>query len=183
MSVVDTDRQLIRSPKKFPNKDLHGRTRYSIMSYQNLPRFQSFYTHVFGWDMIEAPVAASGVPEGDEHPTILIATGPSQPDYEGLVAGHMNALVHWVPEKIEPHGVFIELTMDKSVEESVQAFVDAGGTLVLDTNESAHAKPLQENTNWLIDAVVDDPAGNRLFLWKCPPSRTWEEPETVYDED
>ena len=171
-----------RAPKKFPNRDLHGRARVYLMSYRQLRRFQSFYVNVFGWDFAEAPIAASGVPAGDPHPTLLVATGPSQPDWEGAVPGHMNGFAHWAPGSLEQSAPFIELTMEQPLAVSVQAFLDAGGELILDQAESAHAKPLQEDTNWLMDAVVDDPAGNRLYLWKCPPSRTWDEPETVHDE-
>ena len=114
---------------------------------------------------------------------MIIATGPTQPDYEGSVPGHMNAFVHWAGDRNEEPGTFIEVSMEQSVIESVRALTDAGGTLVLDTAESAHATPVREEPGWLIDAVVDDPAGNRLYLWKCPPSRTWEEPETIFDEN
>ena len=37
--------------------------------------------------------------------------------------------------------------------------------------------------DWAEVATVEDPAGNRLLLWKCPDSRTWEEPETDYDRE
>ena len=35
--------------------------------------------------------------------------------------------------------------------------------------------------SWQPHAVIEDPAGNYLFLWKCPSSRTWDELETEYD--
>ena len=56
-----------RPPKKFPKKSLHGRTRLTVVTYKDLKRFQTFYLNVFGWDAIEMPVAASGIPAGDRH--------------------------------------------------------------------------------------------------------------------
>lgn len=41
-----------RPPKKFTEKSLHGRTRLTVITYKDLRRFQNFYIHVFGWDMI-----------------------------------------------------------------------------------------------------------------------------------
>ena len=66
-----------RPPKKFTAKSLHGRTRLYVITYKDLHRFQNFYINVFGWDMIEMPVAASGVPAGDEHPSLQIGTRSS----------------------------------------------------------------------------------------------------------
>lgn len=172
-----------RPPKRFPRKDLHGRTRLYVITYKDLKRFQNFYINVFGWDMIEMPEAASGVAPGDEHPSLLIGTGPSQTDYEASVAGHMNMFVHWAPGELEPPGPFTEVDMQVPLEETIQKIVDHGGKLILDKTKSALAKPLVDNTSWEIHAVIEDPAGNYLYLWKCPDSRTWEELETDYDRD
>ncbi|HOO52242.1 MAG TPA: hypothetical protein PLK94_13235 [Alphaproteobacteria bacterium] len=70
-----------RSPQKFTAKSLHGRTRLMVITYKDLRRFMKFYINVFGWDMIETPEAASGIPAGDPHPGLLIATGPAQYDF------------------------------------------------------------------------------------------------------
>lgn len=171
-----------RPPKKFTAKSLHGRTRLYVTTYKDLKRFQNFYINVFGWDMIEMPVAASGVPAGDEHPSLLMATGPSQYDYEGVTPGHMNMFVHWAPGEIEKQGPFTEIHMDRPLEETIQKIIDHGGKLILDKTKSALAKPLDDSKqSWEIHAVVEDPAGNYLYLWKCPSSRTWDELETEYD--
>lgn len=69
-----------RPPKRFTAKSLHGRTRAWVITYKDLRRFMDFYIHVFGWDMIEAPEAASGIPAGDPNPGLLAATGPAQYD-------------------------------------------------------------------------------------------------------
>ena len=50
-------------------------------------------------------------------------------------------------------------------------------------NWDALAKPLDDSKqSWQPHAVIEDPAGNYLYLWKCPSSRTWDELETEYDE-
>ena len=60
-----------RPPKKFTAKSLHGRTRLMVMTYTDLHRFMNFYIKTFGWDMIEMPEAASGIPAGDPKPCLL----------------------------------------------------------------------------------------------------------------
>ncbi len=171
-----------RPPKKFPKKSLHGRTRCAVLTYKNLRRFQNFYINVFGWDMIEAPEAASGIPAGDPHPGLVAATGPSQYDYEGLTPGHMSVFPHWAPGDIEKMGCVIEVDMEVPLEETVQKMIDHGAKLILDKSKSVLAKPLDDSKqSWELHAVVEDPAGNYLYLWKCPSSRTWDELETEYD--
>ncbi len=171
-----------RAPKKFTAKSLHGRTRLMVVSYKELHRFQNFIINVFGWDMIETPEAASGIPAGDPHPGLLIATGPAQYDYEGVTPGHMNLFSHWAPGKLEMTAPFMEIDMEHPLEETIQKMIDHGAKLILDKNVSALAKPLDDSKqSWQPHAVVEDPAGNQLVLWKCPSSRTWDELETEYD--
>lgn len=173
-----------RPPKKFTAKSLHGRTRAMVFSYHELRRFQNFCINVFGWDMIEAPEAASGIPAGDPHPGLLIATGPAQYDYEGVTPGHMNAFVRYAPGKPERIGPFTEIDMEAPLEETIQKMLDHGGRLITDRQESGFAKPLDDSKqSWEPHAVMEDPAGNRLYLWKCPSSRTWDELETAYDTE
>lgn len=183
--IEGTQKQAVnpgRLPKKFTAKDLHGRTRCYVMSYKERDRFIRFYTTLFKWDMIEAPEAASGVKPGDPHPMLICATGPSQPDYEGAVAGHMTMFVHHAPEELFTPGPFMEIHMDQPLDETLKMITDNGGKIITDKKRSAFAKePTDEG--WLVTAVAEDPAGNLLYLWKCPPSRTWEEPETDYDRE
>ena len=84
MAENTTDPHPSRPPKKFTAKSLHGRTRLMVVSYKDLHNFLNFAVNVFGWDMIETPEAASGVPAGDPHPGLLVASGPAQYDYEGV---------------------------------------------------------------------------------------------------
>ena len=174
-----------RPPKKFTKKSLHGRTRVMMFSYQDLHRFQNFYIKVFGWDMVEAPEALSGIPAGDPHPGLILATGPSQYDYEGVTPQHMNAVVFHTPgSNPEPIGSFTEIDMERPLEETIQDILDHGGKLVLDKSKSTLAKPLDDSKqSWEPHAVIEDPAGNYLYLWKCPSSRTWDELETEYDQE
>ncbi len=173
-----------RPPKKFPKKSLHGRTRLMVMTYKDLKRFMNFYINVFGWDMIETPEAASGIPAGDPHPGLLIATGPAQYDYEGVTPGHMNLFMHYAPGELEKLGPFMEIEMDDPLEETIQKMLDHGAKLILDKSQSQIAKPLDDSKqSWQPHAVIEDPAGNFLYLWKCPSSRTWDELETEYDEE
>ena len=170
-----------RPPKKFTKKSLHGRCRSSCYTYTDLKRFQDFYINVFGWDAIETPEAASGIPAGDPHPGLLIATGPAQYDYEALTIGHANLFVHWAP-RVQQIGPFMEISMDDPLEDTIQMLIDHGGTLVLDKKKSVLAKQLDDSKqSWEIHAVVEDPCGNYQYLWKCPSSRTWDELETEYD--
>lgn len=173
-----------RSPKKFTAKSLHGRTRSWVLTYKDLHRYMDFYINVFGYDMIEMPEAASGVPAGDAHPGLLVATGPAQYDYEGVTPGHMNMFVHWAPGALEKMGPFMEIDMEVPLEETIQKMIDHGGKLILDKTKSALAKPLDDSKQcWEPQAVVEDPAGNYLYLWKCLSSRTWDELETEYDTE
>jgi len=171
-----------RVPNKFTTKSLHGRTRVMIFSYKDLHRFQNFYIKVFGWDMIEAPIALSGLPAGDPHPGLIMASGPAQYDYEGVTPGHMNAYVLYAPGVLEKIGPFTEIDMEVPLEETVQKMLDHGAKLILGKNVSMLAKPLDDSKqSWEPHAVIEDPAGNHLYLWKCPSSRTWDELETEYD--
>ncbi len=171
-----------REPKKFTAKSLHGRTRLMVVSYKELTRFQNFCIKVFGWDMIETPEAASGIPAGDPHPGLLIATGPAQYDYEGVTPGHMNLFSHWAPGKLEKIAPFMEIDMDHALEETIQKMLDHGAKLILDKDVSVLAKELDDSKqSWQPHAVIEDPAGNHLILWKCPSSRTWDELEAEYD--
>jgi len=171
-----------RPPKKFTERSLHGRTRCWVMTYKNLHRFMNFYINVFGWDMIEAPEVVSGIPSGDPHPSLIIATGPAQYDYEGLTAGHMNMLAHWSENELEKMGPFMEIDMERPLNDTIQEIINHGGKLILDKTKSALAKLLDDSKqSWQPHAVIEDPGGNYLFLWKCPSSRTWDELETEYD--
>lgn len=172
-----------REPKKFTQKSLHGRTRIYLYTYKELRRFQSFCINVFGWDMIEMPEAVSAIKPGDEHPALIIGTGPCQADYEGSVPGHMNLMVFWTPDELAKPGPYMEISMDRPLADTLADIEANGGRIITDKKESFLARIPVDEDSWEPTCVIEDPAGNRLYLWKCPSSRTWEEPETGYDKE
>lgn len=173
--VKQTNTYPFRIPKKYPKKDLHGRPRVILMQYRNLKRFQKFFVNVFGWDIFELPQAAGGAPKGSEHPTLLIATGPSYETWEGLNPGHMNCMASYTEGDVSTPTLFAEAHMDRPLADTVKEIVEYGGS---------HDGDLPvETEGWACQTFVKDPSGNTHFLWKCPPSRTWEEPEAGYDQD
>ena len=169
------DKYPYRAPKKYPKKSLHGRIRFGQLAYHDFERFQRFYVNVFGWDMFELPEAAGGKKKGCDKPSLLIATGPSYETWEGLNPGHMNMGAHYaeiVPETPVFSG---ECHMDRPISETADEIVRHGGSIVGEIPE--------EKDGWSCTLIAADPSGNILPLWKCPSSRTWEEPEAGYDKE
>ena len=163
-----------RAPKKFTDKSLHGRVRSAYLPYDDLKRAQKFYVEVFDWDMFSLPPNVLGrVPE-EGAPDVCCATGPAQFGWEGAVPGFMPTMLVKRTEKDPGPFLMMEVSMDVSLEETVSKLIAAGGRFVYG-NDNAN--------DWAECAMVEDPAGNRLLLWKCPDSRTWEEPETDYDRE
>ncbi len=165
-----------RPPKKFTEKSLHGRTRFALTNYNDFRTFQRFYTNVFGWDMFEVPVASGGKTPGDPQPNLLVATGPSYETWEGVVPGHMNCMAGQSESgKPEPFSMFTECHMDRPILETIREVLENGGSVVGEM-------PTGDSEGWLSQVMIADPCGNVHKLWKCPDSRTWEEPEAGYDE-
>lgn len=161
-----------RRPKTFPQKDLHGRLRFGLMGYKCFKRFQKFWVDLFGWDMIELPETAGGKPAGDPNPSLLIGTGPSYYDYEGLVPGHINMMAHHDPDELSDINFMVEIHMDQPPKTTVDKIVALGGSLIGE---------LPEKDTWSSSFPVSDPFGNVLTLWKVPPTRTWTDPESGYE--
>ena len=163
-----------RAPKKFPKKSLHGRVRTGYLLYDDLKRAQKFYVNVFGWDMFSLPQNVMARVAPPEAPDVCCATGPAQFGWEGAVPGYMPmVLIHRTQTDNKPF-VMMEVDMDVSLRETLDRFVAAGGKII--------SAPSDDN-DWAEVATVEDPAGNRIILWRCPNSRTWEEPETDYDKE
>lgn len=165
-----------RPPKRFTKRDLHGRVRTAILKYEDLERFKKFAVNVFGWDMFELPSTVGGAEEGSETPSLVIATGPSYETWEGIVPGHMTAMAHYDPVGDAHPSLFMEISMDVPVEETVAKLESLGGKMIGE-------KPDPDKGAWNSMVDVEDPSGNVLTLWQCPPSRMWDEPETGYDKD
>ncbi len=167
-----------RPPKKYPQKDLHGRVRGGSLYYRDFRRFQSFCINVFGWDMFEAPESVGGEKAGSEHPTLLIATGPSQYDYEGLTGGHILISGRWAPDGALP-SIMMEMHSDPDIDPSdtLREIAEHGGRVLFDNSKEPGIQP------WARAFIVEDPCGNKLNLWKCSASRTWDELETQRDAE
>lgn len=166
-----------RPPKKYPRKDLHGRVRFGRIFYHDLPRAQKFFVNVFGWDMIDAVIL--GI-DDYEHRPLFVATGPSQVGYEGLVPGLMNTRLYYDDTGDNKPFFMMEVHMDEPITRTLEK-VEAYGGKVIGFNKSAADG--NEDANWFSGAYIQDPAGHKIYLWKCPASRTWEEPEAGYDKE
>ncbi len=163
-----------RPPKKFTERSLHGRVRTGNLLYTDLKRAQKFYVNVFGWDMFKLPQNVLGRCPDPATPDVICASGPAQASWEGAVPGYMSMeLIHKTETDHKPY-LMLEVDMSVSLQSTLDRITKAGGKVLRIGGDVAG--------DWAGVAVVEDPAGNRLMLWKCPDSRTWEEPETAYDE-
>lgn len=163
-----------RAPKKFTEKSLHGRVRTAYLLYDDLRRAQKFYTNVFGWDMFRLPQNVLGRCPSPETPDVICATGPAQFGWEGAEPGYMPTELIYRDAQNDKPFVMIEVSMSVPLQKTVDSLVAAGGKLLKMGGDT--------QGDWADVATVEDPAGNRLLLWKCPDSRTWEEPEAEYDK-
>lgn len=185
-----------RAPKKYPKPDLHGRVRWCDIPYKDVNRAIKFFTDVFDWNFNDAPNA---YPNGDPGKRFIWGTtGPSQPGTEAAVPGFVNvALIH--PETHNYLGNFfadinvdlsdtdvrvggiMEVHMDEPISKTLEKVKEWGGEVVWVDPQSL--KDELESANWLMSAIIKDPSGNQWNIWRCPASRTWEEPEAGYDKE
>jgi predicted enzyme related to lactoylglutathione lyase len=176
MTDTSTTVPFPRPPKRFPARDLHGRVRTAMLTYQDRERFKRFCSNVFGWDMFVLPSTAGGADMASENPSLVLATGPAYETWEGIVPGHMTAQAHHDPTGEGHPGLFMEIHMDRPISETVATIEALGGTVIGE-------RPDDDRDDWNSMVTVADPSGNILTLWKCPSSRTWDEPESGYDKD
>ena len=164
-----------RTPKRYPNKDLHGRIRMGALPYKNVETFKKFYIDVFGWDMFVLKVPSNDEIQNITKPTIMVATGPSQITWEGLEPGLMNVTGTFNENNTVPEMLLMEVHMDRPLQETADKITALGGQVYVIE---------EHNEDGFVDGITfTDPAGNLIRGWKCPPSRTWEEPEADYDKD
>lgn len=163
-----------RPPKKFLQKSLHGRIRSGYITYEDLERAQKFYVNVFGWDMFALPPNVMGRVQEEGAPDVCCASGPAQFGWEGAVPGYMPFMLVKRTEKDPGSFLMMEVSMDVPLQETVDRIVVAGGKYIYGNDNP---------NDWAETAMIEDPAGNRILIWKCPDSRTWEEPETDYDKE
>ena len=93
----------------------------------------------------------------------------------------MNTRLYYDATGKEKPFFMMEVHMDEPITNTLDKVVALGGK-VLHCTQSA-ASDGNEDANWLSGADIEDPAGHKIFLWKCPASRTWEEPEAGYDKE
>ncbi|MBS6864860.1 MAG: VOC family protein [Ruthenibacterium sp.] len=161
-----------RPPKKYLKKSLHGRVRGMMIPYDEYERAKKFYVYVFGWDVMRVPQGVF-IEDTDERPSLMCATGPSQVSWEASQPGYVWAQLV-AREHCEKPQVFMEVSMDVPLEDTITTLTTCGWKVVSHT---------QIKGDWANFVVVEDPDGNRELLWKCPDSRTWEEPEADYDKE
>jgi len=160
-----------RPPKKYPRKSLHGRVRGCFIPYEDPVRVRKFYLAAFGWDIFKLPPGVLGNNADDVNPNYWCATGPNTVVWEGIVPGFCNAgLFHRASAKDKPH-VLMECD---SIEKYTRKIEEKGGKVLSGRDDTG---------DWANVALCEDPAGNRILLWQVPDSRTWEEPETGYDQE
>lgn len=163
-----------RPPKKYTKKSLHGRVRSANIPYEDVERIRKFYYHVFGWDMFRLPKNVLGRNPAEETPDICCACGPAGASWECIVPGYLSVvLVHNDPGYEKPY-VMMEVDMEVSLQETLNRVTAKGGRVLGGSGNSG---------DWAEVAMIEDPSGNRILLWKCPDSRTWQEPETDYDRE
>ena len=171
-----------RIPKKYPQKDLHGRVRVSHMFYRDIQRFQQFYVNVFGWDMFRLPPAGGGTPPDSVTPTLCTTSGPAQHSWEASEPGHIVLIAEYDDREGEPIRspyFWMEMHADPDVKanDTIAEIVSHGGK-VTHSDGSDPSIP-----DWGKKFMLEDAAGNEIRLWKCSPSRSWTEPETQWDEE
>ena len=168
-----------RAPKKYPNKDLHGRVRFLNLQYKDFKRYQKFWVDLFGWDMFELPEAAGGQKPGSSTPSLLTATGPSYETWEGVVPGHMNIIASYAGDDAQELEISytMEIHMDEPIVKTADRVVKYGG--------SVYGEIPEDKEGWGAGGrfAVKDPNGNIWGLWRCPSSRTWDEAEAGWDKD
>ncbi len=163
-----------RPPKKYPQKNLHGRVRWFSIFYTQFRRFQKFYIDVFGWDMHCGKLGNEENPKGAG-----IATGPSQSDWEGLTPGHMLLAGTRTDEFGKKMVPLMEMNSDQSEDPSdtLREIASHGGRILFDNSKEPGIQP------WDRYFLIADPSGNPWSLWKCSPSRSWTEPECMTDSE
>lgn len=123
---------------------MSGRVVHFEIPYDESERASSFYSQVFGWEMMAMPemdytMVTSG-PSGDQ--------GPTEP---GFINGGMM--------RREEHFTAPNLVIDDSIEEALEAVNQAGGTTV------SGKKPVGDMG---FSAYFRDTEGNLVGLWETP---------------
>ena len=111
-----------------PGKDFaplkgHGRNRKLVMSYEpgKVEEIRSFYTDLFGWDIIETEHS------DPENPVLFCATGPGTPDWEPRVCSFEYVFLKPKTDDAPDTSIIIEV---KDIDETLQKAVEFGGKVL-----------------------------------------------------
>lgn len=137
-----------------PSKDFaplkgHGRNRKLVMSYEpgKVEEIRSFYTDLFGWDIIETEHS------DPENPVLFCATGPGTPDWEPRVCSFEYVFLKPKTDDAPDTSIIIEV---KDIDETLQKAVEFGG------------KVLKERFTFEGEqyALIEDSEGNPYYIWE-----------------
>ncbi|MBR4701785.1 MAG: hypothetical protein IKP19_08870 [Oscillospiraceae bacterium] len=137
-----------------PGKDFaplkgHGRNRKLVMSYEpgKVEEIRSFYTDLFGWDIIETEHS------DPENPVLFCATGPGTPDWEPRVCSFEYVFLKPKTDDAPDTSIIIEV---KDIDETLQKAVEFGG------------KVLKERFTFEGEqyALIEDSEGNPYYIWE-----------------
>lgn len=130
----------------------HGRTRKWVMGYEEgqAEEMRSFYTDIFGWDIIDTEHS------NPENPLMYCATGPGTPDWEPRVCsfeyGYLKPNAR--AGEIAPAPAFVIEVKD--IEETLQKVTEFGGKVLRE-------RFTVEGNDY---AVIEDSEGNQLYIWE-----------------
>ena len=138
--------------KDFAPQKGDGRNRRWVMGYEEgqADEMRSFYTDLFGWDIIDTE-------ESDpENPTMYCATGPGTSDWEPRVASFGYGFLK--PNKkdgeITPAPSFIVEVKD--IEDTLKKVKEFGGKVLRE-------RYTEEGNDY---AVIQDTEGNQMYIWE-----------------
>lgn len=127
----------------------HGRNRKLVMSYEpgKVEEIRSFYTDLFGWDIIETEHS------DPENPVLFCATGPGTPDWEPRVCSFEYVFLKPKTDDAPDTSIIIEV---KDIDETLQKAVEFGG------------KVLKERFTFEGEqyALIEDSEGNPYYIWE-----------------
>ena len=119
------------------------------MSYEpgKVEEIRSFYTDLFGWDIIETEHS------DPENPVLFCATGPGTPDWEPRVCSFEYVFLKPKTDDAPDTSIIIEV---KDIDETLQKAVEFGG------------KVLKERFTFEGEqyALIEDSEGNPYYIWE-----------------
>lgn len=137
--------------KDFVDQKGEGRTRRWVMGYKKgqADEIRSFYTDVFGWDIIDTEHSDA------ENPLMYCATGPGTPDWEPRVCSFEYGYIRPEPEdEVLPAPTFVVEV--KNIEATLEKVPELGGKVLRE-------RFTVEGNDY---AVIEDSEGNAFYIWE-----------------